>query len=63
MSVLVPEDRTVVGLRLHDNPAVAVKARAIMPVKPFCGETVIMAVAVEPLLKLSDETFAVIVNS
>jgi hypothetical protein len=61
--VLEPEDWMLVGLRLHDSPAGAVTERVIVPVKPFCGATVIMAVADEPLLKLSDETFAIIIIS
>ncbi len=61
--VLVPEDWMVVELRLHETPAGAAMESAIVPVKPFCGATVIVAVPDEPLLKLREETLGVIMTS
>ena len=49
----------LVELRLHEIPTGAVTTSVIVPMKPFCGETVIVAVPEAPLLKLRDEPFAV----
>jgi len=57
--VLVPEDSILLELRLHETPVGDVTASVIVPVKPFCGATAIVAVPEAPLLKLRDEPFAV----
>jgi len=59
VKVLSPEDWMLVELRLHETPTGALTTSVIVPMKPFCGETVIVAVPEAPLLKLRDEPFAV----
>jgi len=61
--VLVPEDWILLELRLHETPVGDVMASVIVPVKPFCGATAIVAVPEAPLLKLSDEALAINVTS
>ena len=46
----------LVGLRLHETPAGAATARVIVPMKPFCGATVIVIVPEALLLRLRDLT-------
>ncbi len=61
--VLVPEDSILLELRLHETPVGDVTASVIVPVKPFCGATAIVAVPEAPLLKLRDEALGIIVKS
>ena len=45
-----------VGLMVQPTPSGVETARVIVPMKPFTGMTVIMAVAEEPMLRLSNVT-------
>ena len=61
--MLVPEDWMLAGLRMHDIPAGVATASAIVPVKPLCGATVIVADTDVPLSKLREATLGVRVTS
>ena len=61
--MLVPEDWMLAGLRMHDIPAGDATASAIVPVKPLCGATVIVADPDVPLSNLREVTLGVRVTS
>jgi len=61
--VLVPEDWIVVEVRLQETLAGAATASVIVPMKSFCGVTVIVTAPEAPLLKLRNETLVASVTS
>jgi hypothetical protein len=61
--VIEPEDWIVVELGTHERLPRDTTRNEIVPVKPFCAATMIVAIPDEPVLKLRDETLGVTVMS
>lgn len=61
VTVIEPEDWMLVELGIHEMGDIT--RNEIVPVKPFCGATVIVAVPEAPLVKLREETSGVTLMS